>query len=64
MDAYAEQQGVVAAALGEALVQDYDGLLRIAPALPSGWDADTTVYIQGGAGATGAMGSRWPRCRR
>jgi hypothetical protein len=48
-DAYAEQQGVVAAALGEALVQDYDGLLRIAPALPPGWDADATVYIQTGA---------------
>ena len=46
MDAYAEQQGVVAAALGEALVQDYDGLLRVAPALPSGWDADATVYVQ------------------
>jgi hypothetical protein len=49
MDAYAEQQGVVAAALDEALVQDYDGLLRIAPALPPGWDADATVYIQQGA---------------
>ncbi|MGW5665085.1 RICIN domain-containing protein [Streptomyces sp. NPDC003758] len=45
---YAEQQGVASAALGEALVQDYDGLLRIAPALPSGWDADGTVFIQGG----------------
>ena len=49
MDAYAEQQGVVAAALGEALIQDYDGLLRIAPALPPGWDADATGYIQGNA---------------
>lgn len=49
MDAYAEQQGVVAAALDEALVQDYDGLLRIAPALPSGWDADATVYVQNNA---------------
>ncbi|MFE9451918.1 RICIN domain-containing protein [Streptomyces sp. NPDC006739] len=45
---YAEQQGVASAALSEALVQDYDGLLRIAPALPSGWDADGTVFIQGG----------------
>ena len=43
---YAEQGGVVATALQDALVQDYDGLLRIAPALPSGWDADATVYIQ------------------
>ncbi|MER6082604.1 RICIN domain-containing protein [Streptomyces sp. NPDC001833] len=45
---YAEQQGVAAAALSESLVQDYDGLLRIAPALPPGWDADGTVFIQGG----------------
>ena len=45
---YGEQQGVAAAALNEALVQDYDGLLRIAPALPSGWDADGTVFVQGG----------------
>jgi hypothetical protein len=28
------------------LVQDYDGVLRIAPAWPSDWDADGTVYIQ------------------
>ena len=48
-DTYAEQQGVVAAALNESLVQDYDGLLRIAPALPAGWDADGTVFIQGGS---------------
>ncbi|MGW2373942.1 RICIN domain-containing protein [Kitasatospora sp. NPDC001683] len=46
---YVEQQGVVAAALDEALVQDYDGLIRIAPALPAGWDADGTVFVQGGS---------------
>ena len=46
---YAEQQGVAAAALSEALVQDYDGLVRIAPALPSGWNADGTVFIHGGS---------------
>ncbi|WP_181805412.1 RICIN domain-containing protein [Streptomyces shenzhenensis] len=45
---YFEQQGVASAALSEALVQDYDGLLRIAPAVPSGWDADGTVFVQGG----------------
>jgi hypothetical protein len=44
---YIEQAGVVAAAINEALVQDYDGLLRIAPAWPSGWDVAGTVYIQG-----------------
>ena len=32
--------------LQEALVQDYDGLLRIAPAWPKQWDVDGTVYIQ------------------
>jgi hypothetical protein len=44
---YIEQSANVALALNESLVQDYDGLLRIAPALPSGWDADGTQYIQG-----------------
>ena len=43
---YVEQVGVVALALQQALVQDYDGLIRIAPAWPQGWDADTTVYIR------------------
>ena len=43
---YAEQGAVVATALQDALVQDYDGLLRIAPAVPTGWDADATVAIQ------------------
>jgi len=43
---YGEQIGVVAAALQEALVQDYDGLMRIAPAWPRDWDADGTVYVQ------------------
>lgn len=43
---YAEQGAVVATALQDALVQDYDGLLRIAPAWPGNWNADGTVYIQ------------------
>lgn len=43
---YVEQIGVVADALQDALVQDYDGLLRIAPAWPRDWDADATVYVQ------------------
>jgi hypothetical protein len=43
---YAEQGAVVTTALQDALVQDYDGLLRIAPALPTGWNADATVFIQ------------------
>ncbi len=43
---YIEQSGVTAAALNEALVQDYDGVLRIAPAWPSDWDVDGTVFVQ------------------
>jgi len=43
---YIEQLGVAAATLNEALVQDYDGTLRIAPAWPSTWDADGTVFVQ------------------
>ena len=43
---YAEQGAVLTTALQDSLVQDYDGLLRIAPAWPAGWDADATVYIQ------------------
>jgi hypothetical protein len=43
---YIERAGVLAAAVAEAVAQDYDGLLRIAPALPPGWDVDGTVYIQ------------------
>ncbi len=45
---YIEQAAAVADALQEALVQDYDGLLRIAPALPADWDADGTVFVPGG----------------
>jgi hypothetical protein len=48
---YVEQIGVLADALQKALVQDYDGLVRIAPAWPKDWDADGTVYIQHGGKA-------------
>jgi alpha-L-fucosidase 2 len=44
---YVEQSGVIAAALAEALVQDYDGTLRIAPAIPPGWDFDGSVFVRG-----------------
>ena len=43
---YAEQGAVVTTAVQDALVQDYDGLLRIAPAWPGNWNVDGTVYIQ------------------
>ncbi|MFI9385456.1 glycosyl hydrolase family 95 catalytic domain-containing protein [Kutzneria sp. NPDC052558] len=43
---YNEETGIVAASMNEALAQDYDGLLRIAPAWPSDWDGDGTVSVQ------------------
>jgi hypothetical protein len=43
---YVETAGVVAAAVQDALVQDFDDVLRIAPAWPmSSWDVDGTVFI-------------------
>lgn len=38
---------MVAAALQDALVQDYDGLIRIAPAIPTGWDFEGSVSVRG-----------------
>ena len=43
---YGEQQGIVALALAEALVQDYDGTIYIAPAVPALWDFDGSVWIR------------------
>jgi hypothetical protein len=37
---------IVALALQEALVQDFDGLIRIAPAAPSAWDFDGSVSVR------------------
>jgi len=45
---YDELDGCVANAAQEALVQDYDDVLRIAPAWPSAsWDVSGTEYIHG-----------------
>jgi Glycosyl hydrolase family 95 catalytic domain len=43
---YVEQTGVAALALQEALVQDYDGVIRIAPAVPPGWDMTGSVWVR------------------
>jgi hypothetical protein len=43
---YVEQEGIVALALAEAMVQDYDGLIRIAPATPSPWDFEGSVWVR------------------
>jgi len=44
---YVEQAGVVAEALQEALVQDEDGVIRVARAIPPGWDFEGSVYARG-----------------
>jgi hypothetical protein len=44
---YVEILGIVATAINEAVATDYDGLLRVIPALPPGWDTQGTVFIQG-----------------
>jgi hypothetical protein len=45
---YDEFNATLANGLQEALVQDYDGLLRIAPGWPSSnWDVSGTVFIHG-----------------
>jgi alpha-L-fucosidase 2 len=43
---YIEQVGVVAAALEEVLVQDYDGIIRVAPAVPASWNVDGIVAVR------------------
>jgi hypothetical protein len=43
---YGEQQANDAGTLNEALVQDYDGVLRVAPAWPSDWSVDGSVSVQ------------------
>jgi alpha-L-fucosidase 2 len=43
---YIEQIGVVSDALSEALVQDYDGVIRIAPAIPPGWTMAGSVAVR------------------
>ena len=43
---YDEHSGVTTLAINEALATDYDGLLRIAPAVPSTWSAEGTISLQ------------------
>jgi hypothetical protein len=43
---YIEHIGVLTATVADGLVQQYDGLLRIAPSWPSGWTGEGTVAIQ------------------
>ena len=48
---YVEQIGVLTDALQDALVQDYDDLLRVAPAWPNDWSADATIALHYGGKA-------------
>lgn len=43
---YVEQMGILAAAVDEAIAQDFDGLLRLAPAWPPAWGLAGTVFIR------------------
>jgi hypothetical protein len=43
----AEKLGVFATAINEALVQGFDGLIRVAPAWPTAWSGSGTVFVQG-----------------
>lgn len=43
---YIEQEAGVATAVDEALAQDYDGIIRFAPAWPSDWNGAGSVHIQ------------------
>jgi hypothetical protein len=43
---YFEQEAGLATALNESLAQDYDGLIRFAPAWPADWDGSGSVYVQ------------------
>lgn len=45
---YMEWNGVVAVGLHEALVQSYDGLVRVASAWPRDWNAGGAVQTEGG----------------
>jgi len=43
---YIEQEGVTSAALQEALVQDYDGIIRVNPSFPHSWSVDGQVSVR------------------
>jgi hypothetical protein len=55
---YSGTDGVIAAGVNEALVQDYDDVLRVGPAVPSDWDVDGTVSVQDNAKVDVQTGGR------
>lgn len=48
MHVYLEGSGTLATACNEMLLQSWDGLIRVAPALPRAWDARFTLLAMGG----------------
>ena len=44
---YIEQSGVIATAINEAVATGFDGIIRLAPALPTTWSVSGTVFVQG-----------------
>jgi hypothetical protein len=44
---YIEQAGVIATAINEAVATDFDGTIRLAPALPTNWSVSGTVFVRG-----------------
>lgn len=45
---YLEGSGTLATAVGEMLLQSWDGVIRLCPALPSEWDASFKLLAMGG----------------
>lgn len=50
---YLEGSGTMATALGEMLLQSWDGVVRVCPALPKAWSADFKLLAMGGFEVTG-----------
>lgn len=45
-DFYTEEIGIIADALHEALAEDYDGFIHIAPAILRKWNFDGSVFVR------------------
>jgi hypothetical protein len=50
---YLEGSGTLATGIGEMLLQSWDGVIRVCPALPQAWSADFKLLARGGFEVTG-----------
>lgn len=50
---YLEGSGTMSTGVGEMLLQSWDGVIRVCPALPAGWSADFKLLAMGGFEVTG-----------